>query len=388
MTEWAYVAVDTQLGYALADLPLVGVSMTLTLNGAGSMTATMPLGSDAADLRDATVPLRTTIYALANGNPVFGGLVMGREVDLGAREVKLTIIENWAWFSMWQFGADTLPYSGSMQWLFSTLLLPDSMGVPSDPDTWLTSAPLTLSGGLAHFVTRPGYVPPSITLDAVDKAARSGADVISTLSQAAHPYGFDFGLVHRAGPDLVQTSPSGDRFLQPYISLPTFWYPWRGDEMQRVFEWPGDAVTGTWQEDASNVAAKVTVEGAGLGKTSTITATAYNPQLLDAGWPWTETSVRLGQVSKRLGPVAQSYAAAAREPNTWPQLTVSTDSPNIIGSYGLGDLVRARVTHPWFGPGPGPGVDEIYRVQAMTITPEGQQAEAVALTLMPTWSAT
>ena len=106
-----------------------------------------------------------------------------------------------------------------------------------------------------------------------------------------------------------------------------------------------------------------------------------------AGWPWTEKRVRLGQVTQRLAPVAQSYAAAARTPTTWPQLTVSTDAPNAIGSYGLGDLGRVRVTHPWFGAGPGPGVDDTYRVQALTITPEGQQGEQVALTLMPTWSA-
>lgn len=391
MTEWSYVAVDTQLGYALADLPLVDVKIALTINGAGTMTATLPLDSsaDPSTLRAATTPFRTTIYALADGNPIYGGIVGPRELSLGANAVKIQTVENWAWFGRWRFPADGVDYSGDLRWGLAALLLPDSMSVTSDPDLWVTSAPLTVAGGLMRWLPRPGYPTPTLVLPAADRATKSGAELFASLSQEAHPNGFDFGMVHTLGPDLTQTAPNGNRFLQPYISTATVWYPWRGNDTHRVFEWPGDAVDGSWLDDASNVAAKVVVEGAGLGKQSTITATAYNADLVTSGgWPWAETHVRHGQATRSLAPIADACAAAAREPNAWPKLTVRTDEPNAIGSYGIGDQVRVRITHDWFGPGPAPGVDEAWRVMSMTITPEGTSGEQVELTLMPTWSAT
>lgn len=396
MSTWAYVAVDTQLGYALADLPLTGVSITLTLNGAGTMTATMPLAGDIEGPRNATVPLRTTIYALVDGNPIFGGLVMARTVNLGANTCTLTIVENWAWFGMWTFrprlkGTFTdrdVNLIGGGWGPTGDGFLPDTMGFPPHEDqwNWVTSAPLTLSGGLAHGNLRPGYSWPTVTVLREDAAGRSGADVIAGASQAAHPYGFDFGVVHTLGPDMHGT-PSSGATIQPYISLPSIWYPWRGQASGRVFEWPGDAVTAEWADDGNNIATRVAVAGGGVGG-STITGVAYNTQLVDRGWPWTETSVTMGQTSKGLDRLAQARAQAALEPTAWPKITVRDDQPNPLGSYQLGDLVRVRITHPWFGDGPAPGVDESWRIQSMVITPLGTADESVALTLMQPWSAT
>lgn len=391
MTDWSYVAVDTQQGYALADLDLTGVSITLAINAAGSMTATLPLPStaDVAALRDATVPLRTTIYAVADGVPIFGGIVMGRDVDLGAGSVALTIVESLAWWGMWSFPVDTWGDTNNMMWALATLMLPDEMSA-WPPLSWVpTHAPLTVMGGVLGWHTQSGYDvspegPSGYMIAAEDKQNRTPLDVLATLSQAAHPVGFDFGMEYMLGPGVTPTELRDGRLqVQPYTSRLSVWYPWRGRDTGVMLEWPGDATSGHWVDDASNVATSVTVEGGGLGTQSTQRAEAHNESLTTAGWPWVQRSVRLGQTTGKLTQLARGAADAASTVAAWPTLTVRTDGATPVGSYGVGDMVRVRVSSPWFGAGPAPGIDELWRVQQMVLSPADDTA---ALTLMSTWS--
>lgn len=391
MTDWSYVAVDTQQGYALADLDLTGVSITLAINAAGSMTATLPLPStaDVAALRDATVPLRTTIYAVADGVPIFGGIVMGRDVDLGAGSVALTIVESLAWWGMWSFPVDTWGDTNNMMWALATLMLPDEMAA-WPPLSWVPAhAPLTVMGGVLGWHTQSGYDvslegPSDYTIAAEDKQNRTPLDVLATLSQAAHPVGFDFGMEYMLGPGVTPTELRDGRLqVQPYTSRLSVWYPWRGRDTGVMLEWPGDATSGHWVDDASNVATSVTVEGGGLGTQSTQRAEAHNESLTTAGWPWVQRSVRLGQTTGKLTQLARGAADAASTVAAWPTLTVRTDGATPVGSYGVGDMVRVRVSSPWFGAGPAPGIDELWRVQQMVLSPADDTA---ALTLMSTWS--
>lgn len=97
MTAWEYVGVEVSTGQVLATLPVrTDVKFTRALNGYGSFSGTVPLRGRNADRRrdmlDAVDCGRRAIYALADGQPVWGGICW-TDPDQGDDAVQVTATE-------------------------------------------------------------------------------------------------------------------------------------------------------------------------------------------------------------------------------------------------------------------------------------------------------
>ncbi|MEU6684434.1 hypothetical protein [Streptomyces sp. NPDC046832] len=86
MPKYEVLQVEARSGNVEASLPFTGLSYSETINAAGSATVTIPL--DAADPAKLVVG-RSALVPVADGEPVWGGLLWGATADLAAGTLTL-----------------------------------------------------------------------------------------------------------------------------------------------------------------------------------------------------------------------------------------------------------------------------------------------------------
>lgn len=93
--DYKYIFVDTLSDAVLAELPLVNVSFTNSLNDAGTFSGNLSITSDTinSDLYNATLPGKSSLYVLRNNVCVWGGIVSTRIYDIGTRTLAVTADE-------------------------------------------------------------------------------------------------------------------------------------------------------------------------------------------------------------------------------------------------------------------------------------------------------
>ena len=94
MAVYRYILCDLLTNTELAELPLANVRFDLKLNGAGSLTASLPLTDPKVQALDPigdTLPGRTALYVDRDGVLLWGGIVWTRRstgptLELGCQE--------------------------------------------------------------------------------------------------------------------------------------------------------------------------------------------------------------------------------------------------------------------------------------------------------------
>lgn len=113
--RWTYLTADLRTGVLLEELPLGGVRYSRGLNGPGTLTGAFAYTArSAALLRPATTPARTALYALRDGQVMWGGILWTRRVDHDRRVVSLGCADWWSYFEH-RLIASTLDFTAADQ---------------------------------------------------------------------------------------------------------------------------------------------------------------------------------------------------------------------------------------------------------------------------------
>lgn len=90
--NYRYIFVDTLSSQVLAELPMVDVSYTKNLNEAGTFNGSLPITSATAanDIYEVTLPGKTSLYVLRNGECVWGGIVSTRSYNIREKILDIT----------------------------------------------------------------------------------------------------------------------------------------------------------------------------------------------------------------------------------------------------------------------------------------------------------
>lgn len=90
--NYKYIFVDTLSSQVLAELPMVDVSYSKNLNEAGTFNGSLPITSETAanDIYEVTLPGKTSLYVLRNGECVWGGIVSTRSYNIKEKILDIT----------------------------------------------------------------------------------------------------------------------------------------------------------------------------------------------------------------------------------------------------------------------------------------------------------
>jgi hypothetical protein len=101
VSRWTYLISDLLTEKIVGELPLSGVSMTKTLNGAGQLKAKLKVTQSLIgqmDVYDLTRPVRRVIYALRDGTPWWGGIIWAAAYDSATQEMDIGAADFWSYF--------------------------------------------------------------------------------------------------------------------------------------------------------------------------------------------------------------------------------------------------------------------------------------------------
>lgn len=335
------------------------VQFTVALNGAGSFQGEVKLSDSrvrAADVMDATTPVRTALYVDRDGVLVWGGIIWTRKYDSTKLTVEFGGAEFWSYFSRRYITAG-ISHSDE-----------DQLSICS---SLLTVAQAAASGNIGVAVNPAGTTSPVLRdLVVYGYEFKEVADAITDF--ATLDDGFDFAI------DVAyDTNGNPAKSWNPG-------YPHRGRTVAQtghVFEYPGNIIDYTWNEDGQAQSTSLYVVGAGEGD-DMAQSNVQAPDMLQAGYPLVEGQIPVKDTTDPvvLASRAQAEAAALKAAVTIPTIDVRADMDPVLGSYIVGDDVRLRITDPRF---PNT-LDTFMRITAFTVTPAepgANTAEAVALTL-------
>ena len=194
---------------------------------------------------------------------------------------------------------------------------------------------------------------------------------IQELSQSGS--GFDFAIV-------PSYSPTGAIVKTLRLGYPLLGNRWSAtDVSDPVFEFPaGNTVSYSYSEDGSVVANSFTAIGSGSNEGQQ-QRTATNIDQLRAGWPLLEDVGSYSDISDLtlLGNLAVGRLTAVIEPPVALQMVVPPYTDPILGTYAIGDDIRVRIRDDRF---PN-GLDTVYRLVALNVTPGEASAERATLSL-------
>ncbi len=195
MNAITYLFCDLMTGARLGHLPLSKVSFGSKLNGAGQLSAQLPLGDPRIQDTDpiaATHPGRTAIYVDIDGSLVWGGILWTRRYDRAARTLALSGSEMWSYFAHRHQAADYTKPPGGAYWSVN----------PADPQK--------IAMQLVHDALQVGNSAlAAMTLNVSGASTPSGdwvsptypvtqrqtiASMVSMLADMGYPVGFDFGI--------------------------------------------------------------------------------------------------------------------------------------------------------------------------------------------------
>ena len=443
----SYQYVTTQLWQSgstanpiISELPFTGVNFTKQLNSIGTFQGHLLLsGVNANDLNvyNGTIPGKTALYVLHNGDIVWAGIIWNREYDSASQIMNITGQEMLSYFQRRRI---TLFTSSSYY-----------------------SANISGNGpGLNYSSVDPCAIARDLIIQA--QAATHGKLGITTtahtsgLSTTKIYYNYEFKSVYQAIKDLAQnyfdfkiySYVSGGQIVNDFeMGTPLGNTYSSSSRIAPVFDFPGNIVSYRYPEDAQTAAN--TLYGLGYGANTTkLTATAIDgskvvPKTItnvsgngtlvtytvsgtnyfSAGqiiqvtgvtpsqynltgkvvsstssqftisstatgtyssggtanpdWPLLEDSVNyidIGSLSL-LKDVTLGKLNAISYPPTTLQIIVPTYATPLFGTYDIGDEVRVTITDDFF---PN-GMNEIFRIVAIDVSPGENGPDRVTITL-------
>lgn len=344
MTVWQYVACDVLTGAELADLPLSSVKLTRQLNGAGPATATLAIGGQSDVVRrvllDAVDPGRRALYALADGIPVWGGMIWQAPRSTFA----LSAAEWGAYFGKVALQADLEQYDAD-QLDLARALLASAQGQPNG--NVRVAVDSTTSGVLRDLALLAGDLP--VVGEQLDSLANLDG-------------GFDYAWpVERDAAGLLC-----GRLRLGYPKLG------RDDALLSIESPGGTRDLPGYELDASGLATTSFAVGAGG-----VVASASDPALLAAGYPVLHRIERYSDTADEGDLTAHAVADQQAYGGTLVTITATVGLDVwLSGDLQLGDSVHVEL-HDYRFPDPFTGD---LRCTAAELDP---QAGTAALTLSP-----
>ena len=100
VAEYRYFVADFLTNTVIAELPFTGVSYERALKNAGAFSGSIPVIDKTAaySLYDNTMPGRTSLYVVRNGECVWGGIIWGRSYSVIDRILNVTATEFTSYF--------------------------------------------------------------------------------------------------------------------------------------------------------------------------------------------------------------------------------------------------------------------------------------------------
>ena len=389
MTEWQYASTDLLTGRVLADnLPGLNVqSFGVTLNGSGTLTASLDLNEVYAVNAPFVAALacrRAVVWALADGFPVWAGLVT-----------------DWPDTSRAQ---GTLPITAqTLDWIWSKRLITDTLEYPqvdlfqafTDLARYGTSKNSGYISSVSPSATRnPAYLKMVATQGRVTPAVIPPPATAGVPWTASYTYS-DFTQVSSAWSDMC-SSGNLEYHFQPgrtsegalCVTL-KLGYTALGRPLAEsgiVLSYPGNVLdygyTITGSQGANMVWATAPPNGAELTWISQWPHGADLTDLLTDGYPLFESTASWqGSVVTRQSQVngfADGQVALVTAGMTAPVVNVGDGSFPAITDIQLGDAVQLAFSSPLHPPQPdgAPGLQQEVRVTGWTYYPPGPSQSA------------
>jgi hypothetical protein len=359
MAYYRVIASDLRTGVQIAELPVSSLSYGSVLNGAGELSATLPLPEGdpvaAATLVDAVDPVRRQIVVERDGAIVWCGVVWAAPYDDSARAIGVRAAETWSYYRRRVIGT-TRNYRQADQFAIARQLLNDAHAI-SGGDIGVTVGAET-SGVLRD----RSY--PSWEYKNLGEAVEELANVVG---------GFDFGI------DATWT-PAGE--LSKRFRL----YARKGRraaETGHVFEVGTNVVAWDWPLDGTRYANRVHNVGAGQDA-ATKRTTRTRTSEITAGYPLIETVLSNTDVSvvSTLNAQADKALASFARPVVVPAVTVRADLDPIFGAYQTGDACRF-ICQPGLSPRFPEGLDDYRRIVGWEVSVSDEGVDEVRLDLGP-----
>lgn len=361
--RYTYLFCDLRTNQVLAELPLKEVSFSLRLNGAGAFQARLPLGDDrlldSLDPLGSSQPGRTAVYVDRDGVLVWGGIIWTRRYEPGRRGLVLGGNEFLSYFFRRRIRA-TLSYAAADQLDISRGIVNYIQGIPGGSIGVAVDA---LASGVLRDRTYYGY------------ELRVAAEALQQLS--AVDGGFDFGI------DVGYAAGVPSKTLN-------HGYPRRGRpaaQSGHVFEYPGNILDFSYDENAWEMTNQGYAVGAGEGDAALIAPYA-TPSTIDAGYPVLEEVFPYRDVeviSTLQGHVMQD-TIQRQQPIVLPTFDVYADADPRLGAYIVGDDARFTITDPLRFPANSdgsPGLDVFMRIIQIDVSPQEGSVEKVRITAQP-----
>lgn len=365
--EWTYLVADLLTGVIGAELPLSNVSMTKTLNDAGTFSGTLFLGRTGGFKGDAyalTTPARTAIYALRDGTPFWGGILWASRYDSTNASVDIGGADWWSYFDHRKIVPllDTTDGPSAVAAMSTTYAATEINQIARN---LLTLAQTHTNGnlgmqldssatGLLTDMTYDGY-----SLTGVGDALRAltkltgGPDIRFDVGNPSDDSNRPSRLMLVGNPRLAQD----------------------GDPL--VIEYGGNLISYTWPRDGSSMATRGYAVGSGTEQATPVSIHEATSRYVD-GWPLLEEETGYDTISD--GPTLTSYAradvAAADLPKVVPTLIVNSEMDPKLGQYAPGWESRLLIKDAYFVN----GLDTTVRIVQLNVQPaDGVEQTALAV---------
>jgi len=395
-SEWTYVITKLhQTGSThnpvLAELPFTNVNFTSTLNSIGSFTGDLLLSgfnsnTNGLNLSQVLAPGYSAIYALFQGQAVWGGVIWAREWNSATQTITITANEMLSYFQHRRIDSslnsayhtanpNAISYTNQDALYIVHDLMTYANGCSPNGNIGLVYAGASTSGAL---VTRTYF---NFELKSIYQAWKDLAVGATSGSGSPTNSFFDF---------IIQPSYGGGYVLNQLITgAPTIGKTYDAtSQFSTNLQFPGNIVSYKYTENAANVANYL--YGLGYGaNTSKIISAKYAGNLLSGGpypadYPLLQDTVNYTDIQDAtlLGQITAGKLSAVAVPPTTVEVVVPTYvDPNFDPtsglSYGLGDEVLITITDDNFPL----GLQDIYRIVAINAVPGDNGPDKITLTL-------
>jgi hypothetical protein len=369
MASYRYLLADLLSNQILTELPLTSVNFTQIINSAGTMTGTILLSGlpVAANVTNATIPAKSAIYIDRDGVIVWGGIIWARTYSSTSQHLQISAREFESYFERRRI-TTTAFYFSVDQLSIAQGLVSSAQAVPSG------NIGVVVGSATSGYLTTKQYrsYEQKTVLSALQDLARAGTGGTTNA-------GFDFAIrcAYDSAGSVVKTLALGAPRLGNVYSSTSTTTP--------VFEFPsGNVLEYEYPEDGSIVANTIYATGAGSNE-GKIIYSGIDTTKLAQGWPLLEDTASYTDIDNAtlIQNLANGQVAAVSYPPTILKIVTSPALDPVLGTYAIGDDARIRITDDRF---PN-GLDAIYRIVGLTVTPGETSPERATLTLsLPTSS--
>jgi len=361
-TTYRYLLADLLTNEIVAELPLTGVAFTQQLNQAGTFTAHLLLSGinpAAFNVDDSTIPGHNCIYVDRDGVLIWGGIIWGRSYNSTSQTLTIQAQEFISYFAHRRIAQD-VSFTGIDQLVIAKTLVEDAQDVPY--------------GDIGVIYNSEGETTSGVLIDRVyyNYELKTVFNAVQDLSRQSDGFDFHIDVYYDPITDLPVKA-----FNTYYPKVGETWTPTNPSAL--VFDFPaGNIVEYEYPEDGSLVANRIYALGAGSNEGKLISIASDATKFAE-GWPLLEEQANYSDVTDQtmLDNVAAGQVLAMSYPPTTLTIVAPPYVDPVLGSYEVGDDARIMITDSRF---PN-GLDEVYRIVALSVQPGEDGPERVTLTL-------